>query len=396
MNLVVLDLYHRGHHRSYIEMLCQFWVESDRAGALTVLVNRSFVQAHPEFTSWVESNITRGLRIETLPESCEIETSAGIRGLAIADKAHEKALIEALQFSPDHILCMFLDHAQLAIRRLDRLLNGVSVSGILFRPTLHEPTSSIKSTLTRFRKRFILKRAIQSRCFHSLFSLDPAAVESMNGLTSRSVACWLPDGTIFQEPDLTPAELRSELGIGPDKNVLLLFGALSAHKGVHVTLAALGQMSPEVAERTALVLAGNIEPGERESIVGLIEKAKQHCQVVHIDGFVTEARMTALFNMSDIVLAPYQYHIGSSGVLIRAAQASKPVIGSDFGMVGRTIKQYRLGISVDSTSTNEVGRGIELMLESGWGNSNSDGAQREFAEMNSSSHFAKCIFERLG
>ncbi|NQV73958.1 glycosyltransferase family 4 protein [bacterium] len=394
MNLVVLDLYHRGHHRSYIEMLCRFWVESERTGTLTVLVNGSFVQAHPQFKSWIEANESRGLRLKTLPESCEIANSAGIRGLALADKAHEKALVEALLLSPDHILCMFLDHAQLAVRRLDRLLNGVSVSGILFRPTLHEPASSIKSRLTRFRKRFILKRAVQSRCFHSLFSLDPAAVDSVNSLTSRSVACWLPDGTDFEGADVAPAELRTELGIDAEKKVFLLFGALSAHKGVFVTLAALEHINPTEARHITLVLAGKIEPSERESIVDLVERAQQVCQVVHVDGFVTEARMTALFDMSDVVLAPYQYHVGSSGVLIRAAQAAKPVIGSDFGMVGRNIEQYQLGISVDSTSAQEIGKGIETTLESEW--ADSEGTQREFVEMNSSTRFAQCIFDRLG
>ena len=393
MNIVVMDLYHRGHHRSYIEMVCRHWVDGGYKGTLHVLVNSSFVLAHPQFVSWVDSLRERGLRLCVLPEVCEIPDSSGLSGLLRANTAHERAIKEALSYQPEHILCMFFDHAQLAIRRLDNLLRGVSVSGILFRPTLHEPATSIGSRISRFRKQLFLKRAIKSTCFNTLFSLDPDAVDSINGLVRKEIATFLPDGTDLLKPDVSPAELRAELDIPSSQKVLLLFGALSTHKGVVVALKSLSFLSPTIRQQVTLVLAGKVDSSEREMIIQHIEAAKQDGPVILVDEFVSEERMTAMFDMADIVLAPYQFHVGSSGVLIRAASASKPVVGSDYGMVGRTIKRHSLGATVDSTSAADIAQGIERILQTEqW---EAKDSAKDFVNLNSSSQFANTLLERL-
>lgn len=360
-------------------------------GTLTVLVSHAFVETHSNLLTWIEERRNKGLRMELLPKSCDISSSEGWSGLKLADKAHEKALLHALTFNPDQILCMYLDHAQLAVRRLEKELEGVLVSGILFRPTLHEPVHSFVSWLARFRKRFVLKRAVQSRCLHALFSLDPEAVSAINKLAHRSLAYWLPDGTQVEPADVSLSDLRSELEIAPDQKVLLLFGALSARKGVFVTLEALENLDNILSNQVTLVLAGKMEPSERESIVQRIIQVQKHRQIIHIDGFVTDGRMTALFEMSDVVLAPYPFHIGSSGVLIRAAHASKPLIGSDYGMVGRNITQYELGLALDCTSTQELKAGLERIVASGWKFKSTK--HLDFAQMNSWSEFGRVVFQ---
>jgi hypothetical protein len=44
-----------------------------------------------------------------------------------------------------------------------------------------------------------------------------------------------------------------------------------------------------------------------------------------------------LFSSADVVWIYYRDQLGSSGVLVRAGQYSKPVIVSDLGLVGRIV-----------------------------------------------------------
>ena len=61
------------------------------------------------------------------------------------------------------------------------------------------------------------------------------------------------------------------------------------------------------------------------------------------DRFVSDQRMMALFEQSDVVLMPYTRPEYSSGILALAAKARTPVIGPDTGLLGRLIRQNGLG-----------------------------------------------------
>ena len=53
------------------------------------------------------------------------------------------------------------------------------------------------------------------------------------------------------------------------------------------------------------------------------------------------------FAAADIVLLPYCGHFGSSAVLSRAAASGKAVIVSDDGLLGRRVRDHRLGLLVE-------------------------------------------------
>ena len=68
---------------------------------------------------------------------------------------------------------------------------------------------------------------------------------------------------------------------------------------------------------------------------------------------------------SDVVLAPYQRFVGSSGVLMWAARAGRPVLAQEFGLVGRLTRDHRLGAVADSSDPAHLAREIERMIVHG-------------------------------
>ena len=84
-----------------------------------------------------------------------------------------------------------------------------------------------------------------------------------------------------------------------------------------------------------------------------------------------------------------------SGILNRAAVAQKPVISSDYGLMGEITRRYHLGLAVDSTSPHQIASGMSKFLE----NSDEQQGDREhmaaFARQNSVSKFTNTIFQNL-
>jgi glycosyltransferase involved in cell wall biosynthesis len=78
---------------------------------------------------------------------------------------------------------------------------------------------------------------------------------------------------------------------------------------------------------------------------------------------VSDEEMHALFAAASLVLVPYQRHVGSSGVVVRAAAAGVPVLGPSYGMLGMLIEDRCLGESVDTTRPEELAAGLARFLD---------------------------------
>ena len=364
-HIVLLDLYSQGHHRSYLEILLSYWIASEPTGQLTVLTTTSFAQTHPDFNEAWGHLLPGQLHLRTLgPEVIIDENGSGVRHLLDADKMHGLAIEEAICLKPSHLVCMYLDHAQRAIPRLNDQLDKakIAVSGILFRPTFHYPKRGVISWIRAARKKWFLVSLLKSPALKTVFSLDPYAVAGMNKMADQNKACVLPDGTTHESADQSPESLRKYLDIGPSKSVLLFFGILSHRKGIFESIKALKQLPKETAAGTVFLLVGRPNQADAAELEKQLIELQKVMRVIHISKYVSESRMSALFQACDLILAPYQHHVGSSGVLIRAARAGKPVVGSNYGLVGSNIRDHKLGLAIDSTRPAAISDAIINIL----------------------------------
>jgi glycosyltransferase involved in cell wall biosynthesis len=338
MTIALVDLYAGGHHRMYVELLTSEWLRQERPGQLSLWVSAAFARQHADLLGQLTA---AGISCHTLRRVEEArEGVAGLRALLKNDRMHGHALSEVAEAGPDHIVFLYMDHAQLAIGRYRK--PTPRVSGILFRPTFHMPSSGLKHALTNLRKRIVLNKMLQSPALHRVFCLDPWAAAALGG--PRAV--HLPDGITLPGPDVDPEALREELGLGdaqgPDHSpVFLMFGVLSERKGMLA-------LADAWRGQGHLVLAGRVPKDEPLAETAATRLAARP-DVTWMNEYVSEARMASLFRAADVVLVPYQHHVGSSNVLIRAAAAGKPVIGSNSGLVGRLIAEHHLGLAVDTT-----------------------------------------------
>ena len=62
------------------------------------------------------------------------------------------------------------------------------------------------------------------------------------------------------------------------------------------------------------------------------------------------------------MLVPYQQHVGSSNVLVRAALAGRPVLGDSYGLIGHYVRENKLGITVDATEPGALTDGLKRCL----------------------------------
>ncbi|MEM1128514.1 MAG: glycosyltransferase [Bacteroidota bacterium] len=405
-HLILFDLYVGGHHMQYLFDLARYWVEHNLPGRLDVACPRAGLERHPELAAYLDTHRQDGLGYVEVEVPVGFEQVHGLRGLLRNDRIHGRLVqhhIDALQ--PDQAVFMYVDHAQVSLATRLRFRHPVGLSGIYFRPSFHygalDPEAgpvSRTERLQRLRKRLLLRAALRNPHFHTLFSLDPYVVPFIEAWHPTATVVGLPDGARIDPPVRTPEAQRAAWGLTPDRHVLLLFGALDARKGLHVLFDALPHLPQTLQARVALVLAGRLRPEEAATIQRHLDEVRRQTavEVVQDHRYILESEIQALIHASDVVLLPYQQHIGSSNVLVRAAAAGVPVLGPTYGLVGAHLRAQRLGLAVDSTAPRAVAQGIERLLLRTASPVADPAAMHTFANYHAIEHFGETFFEHLG
>ena len=83
-----------------------------------------------------------------------------------------------------------------------------------------------------------------------------------------------------------------------------------------------------------------------------------------------------------------------SAVLVRAAAAGKPVLSSDYGLMGQLVKTQQLGQAVDAESPVAVADALATFGQATW--PADPAAMQHFAEQNQASQYARTIYDTLG
>ena len=201
-----------------------------------------------------------------------------------------------------------------------------------------------------------------------VLSLDPFfPVHARSHYRHGEKVLALPD------PAHPPTEAALSAGAGgsfvPAGRIgFLLFGYLAERKGPLVVLEALRLLPASIARRVAVLFAGKIDPDLRPRIEQRQRGVAALCPELwlHIENRrLDRAELAALVSQTDVVLAPYQRFVGSSGVLLWAARAGRPVLAQEFGLVGELTRRHRLGVAVDASDPAAIAREIVRMIEAG-------------------------------
>lgn len=367
-HVLLFDLYHTGHHGQYIRLLMEHWMAHALPGRLDIAVSHEFGARYPELVAAAKDRSDVAVHLTDAP--VQLREKTGRLAVLQNDLRIGRELRQIIErHRPDHVVLLYGDHVQLSLATGLRFSFPVRLSSIYFRSSFYyraagRAPTTVRAVLDDLQKRTLLRHALRNPHVDTVFSLDPYAVEPIQRLRTPARVVALPEAVDGDPPqDETPAQTRARLGLASGREMLLLFGSLDPRKGVRELLAALARLPEPLARRVGLVMAGEsvaVQSDIADAVAAL--QLRGAVQTVHLDTFVSDAEMHRLFRAASLVLLPYQRHIGSSGVLVRAAAAGVPVLGQDYGMMGALIRDRRLGLAVDTTSPEVLAHGLARFL----------------------------------
>ena len=412
--LMLFELDHRGHHPGYLQLLVQYWCAQKLPGHLDVLVSREFAARHPEIVN-LENNQPRVKFILITPaeqaqlfDSYQLEASfTGRIKRAFQEYRLLSRYTKAL--GTTHCFLMYLDKMLLRLALSSKL--SCRFSCIYFRPIFHYTnfanyTLANREKIWHWRDKVCLSRLLKSSSLDTLFCLDPLAIKEINKLGKTSKAVHLPDpaqtylnedSQLYLNNDTRLKNLKTSLGIDSTRKVFLLFGDLSERKGFNQLLEAINLIPIELSQKMCFLFVGSMQAHFYETFQVRTQQISQSLPVQIISNiqYIPEEDIQNYFQISDVILAPYQRHIGMSGILVRSAAAQKPILSSDFGLMGEITRLYELGVTVDSSIPAQISKGLCRFLQTDPINLCNPSKMNQFAQMNQAEQFAEKIFNVL-
>ncbi len=278
-------------------------------------------------------------------------------------------------------------------------IGGPPISGILFRPSVHygalgpyAPTRGER--LRDWRKGVLYRLMLRNRSLSRVLSLDPffpAYAQTQYAQGDKVQA--LPDPA---HPPVEPPSSGATVEdfVPPGRIGFLLFGYLAERKGPRAVLDALSRLAPATAARVAVLFAGRVDPALRERLEQKCRQLRAERPELWLridDRRLDQAELARAVRQSDVILAPYQRFVGSSGVLLWAARVGRPVLAQEFGLVGRLTRDHGLGVAVDSSDPAQLACQITHMVDCGPATFIDRAAARRFAEAQTPQRFASLV-----
>lgn len=391
-----------GHHGSYLGILLERMPEDFD---LQLVVSPPFFSQHADLVERARARSTAVVAL-TQKECRALDQAQALRAplSTAARPLLEWALLTryAKRLGSKHAVSMYFD-PMLQLSLSMRLPFPCTISGIYFRPTFHyadfpdQPRASSRELNRAARQRYLLGLALRHPALGVLFSLDRLAVPALQRLAPTARVVGLPDPVEVEPSTLQELqEFRARLRIPPDRKVALIFGMLTRRKGVAETLDAIRRLPQEQARRLTLLVVGRVAPDLESEIRPRLEAmhSVDPDSVVLADGFIPDRDVQRCFEVSDLVIAAYQEHVGSSGIQVRAAIAGKPLLGPRYGLMGELSRRHHLGPTVDSRSVSELSVEIERFL-SGGSMKVDPIKQRAFGEESAGENFARVFAQAL-
>ncbi len=224
------------------------------------------------------------------------------------------------------------------------------LSGIYHRPRfLGAPRWSPQ----RWVKQIGFGRLLRAGWFRHLLLVDEFLAPALQAQFPQVPFAALPVPS--REFQLAPlAEARRALGVPLAPHVFLFYGGGYRRKGLHLAVAAMRALPPEVP--AFLLCVGQLNP-TGDVARGLAELTAQN-RALLINRYVSDAEEALAYAASDTVLLPYLRHFGGSAILSQAATAARMVIASDEQLLGRLVRDHNLGLRFVTDNSADLARAL--------------------------------------
>jgi glycosyltransferase involved in cell wall biosynthesis len=402
--VLLFDLSLYGHHATYLRYLIWYWQQQQIAHRLLILVSPQFLTVHQDVVMLAQTGAAEISFVAITPnEAANLQPrSSRLKRNLRHWQEWDLYCRYARQLEATQSLVMYFDTYQLLLA-LGKT-SPCPFSGIYFRPTFHygafeQVPGSRKAKLQRYWEYQSLQRVLRQDRLRWLFSLDCFAVDYLRQRHPLAKVVAIADPVEAQPTStIDRDQFKQILGIDCHRRVGILFGALTPRKGIYPLLRAIEQLDREQANQFCLLLVGAANPTEQQKIQSEVMALRQKSpiQIVEQYEFVTEESIPNYFAISDIVLALYQRHVGMSGILLLAAAAQKPVLSTNYGLMGKLVSYHQLGLAVDSEDADAIANGLSKILQVEPAAICDFNRMAAFAQQNAWNTFAQTIIHHLG
>jgi hypothetical protein len=186
---------------------------------------------------------------------------------------------------------------------------------------------------------------------------DVGSAKRLNDIYQTANFYYLPDPVPSINKECVK-NVRQDLGIKPSDKMYLHFGGLSERKGTLVILEAITKMNPDELSDKVFVFAGVIYDRLKERFYALKKTLDKKARIIVYDEYCPYALINDLCESCDVILIPYQNTSQSSGVIGYASFFNKPVIGPSRGLLGRLVKEYDMGATLDEINADSIRKAV--------------------------------------
>lgn len=329
--ILVFEPSTKGHHLVYIHHVCETLIDAGYT------VHLAYDNHCPRFHSFFQKRAPKLLeKITLVPIFDEEKTYLHHSALNTLAKLSEDA-DEVFLINLDAVMSSILRKACFGITPPNSLKG--KLSGIYVRP---RPLDHWDKGLNQKIKARGFRILEKNQWFKNIFLLDEMLLSKVKEKYTNTLFHFFPDPW-EEKPSISQKDAQVALQIPAGKKVFLQYGLGTRRKGIHHVIEAFKTL-PE--NTTAFLLcAGPMDPGEEE-LSQELKSLEKIGKARVLDYFIeSQDEENRLFAASDIILLPYLNHYGSSNVLSRAAANKRPVLGSDYHLVGQRIKTHKLGLT---------------------------------------------------
>jgi len=172
----------------------------------------------------------------------------------------------------------------------------------------------------------------------------------------------IPHGNylFFRTREVSRQDARQKLNIGPDKKIVLHFGALRHYKGIETLLNAMSLLCRRHNE-VMLLLAGKPMNVPEGYFSKLIAQHRLDRHVILKADYISSQEIPDIFFASDLAVLPYK-HIDTSGSIQMAYAFSKPVVASRTGSMPEVLDDNVNGVLVPCDDPQALADAMEKIL----------------------------------
>ena len=361
MRIILFDLAIDGHHLSYASYLIRYLQEKGHSVA--------FVTLRPDDRITNLTEKSPGLIVEYVGDVQSIQRHDFLGKYLQTLHGLQRCFEFANRYKADVVHLLYMDACDVPLYFLKRRLRGQTwrLFGTLW--WLHfihteGDNVTIKTKIYHKIRPVALRRVFEDGVLNVLFVHTERIKETLlryyrwsKHFCERVVV--VPDAVETPDFSCSQEEARKKLNLPLNIPILLYFGGLRGQKGLDILFAVI----KNVHQRFALVVAGSPGTFTQDDVNSWKKDLPESVQVIDRIEFIPEDEVLYYFASADGVILPYRKSFkGTSGVFQHAAGARKPVIVHDVGEIGRTAKEFSLGLVVNPDSPSDLSQAIEYFL----------------------------------